>query len=191
MNDISIDLETLSTRQDAAILSIGAVEFDRNTGAIGRAFYAEINIDSAIENGHVSGSTLAWWMSQGEQAKRLFAGDSFKFQLDDALNNLAGFIGESSKVRVWGNGATFDITLLEHAYSELGYDAAPWKFWNVRDMRTIVDAASEVGFDKSSVEFVGTAHHALHDAEHQARVISGAWRGLVQRPVACACGAAP
>lgn len=181
MNDISIDLETLSTRQDAAILSIGAVEFDRNTGAIGRRFYVEVNIDSAVKNGHVSGSTLAWWAAQSEAAKRLFGAHQVKETLTVALISLSAFISETAStagdVRVWGNGATFDISILEHAYQSCSAEA-PWKFWNIRDMRTIVDAGAAIGFDKASVPFQGVAHNALDDAEHQARVIAGAWQAL-------------
>ena len=56
-NDWSIDLETLDNKYSSAILSIGAVQFDRESGELGCRFYQEINVDSAVKSGTVSGST--------------------------------------------------------------------------------------------------------------------------------------
>lgn len=176
MTDISIDLETLSTLPNAAILSIGAVEFNRYNGTLGRRMYAEIELNSAIKHGHVDGGTLVWWMGRGDKAKRVFGGDEYtKMSLATALDLLTEFYRQSEADKVWGNGSSFDITILESAYTACGFKA-PWQFWNVRDMRTIVDLAAELGFDKSSVPFEGTAHHAGDDAAHQAKVIAKCWQ---------------
>lgn len=186
VTDISIDLETLSTAQDAAILSIGATKFNRHTGEIGETFYIEVDIDDAMKYGSVSGSTLAWWMQQGDSAKRLFrdAGadvDNLKWSLYHALHQLHTFIDENyGGVCVWGNGATFDISILEHAYSGVGFKE-PWAFWNIRDLRTLVDAASELGFDKGAIQFAGTAHNAKDDAIHQAKIAIAAWNVITAK----------
>ena len=88
MNDhFSIDLETLGTRYNAAILSIGVQQFDIDSGKLGETFYREIDIDSAIKAGKVTGSTLAWWAQQGEVAKRVF-GSNGKTPLSVALDEL-------------------------------------------------------------------------------------------------------
>lgn len=181
MTDISIDLETLSTQQDAAILSIGAAAFNRDTGEIGDVFYEVIDLDDALQAGHVSGSTLMWWMRQSDSAKRPLFGEGAAFAkvpLAAALQELSAFIRRHDSVRVWGNGATFDISVLEHAY-QLFKVQTPWAFWNIRDMRTIVDVAQCHGFDKGLIPFQGTAHNAVDDALHQARVISAAWQTSV------------
>lgn len=173
MQDISIDIETLSTRFDAAILSIGAVAFDRNTGEIGEKLYVEVDVADAIAHGHVAGSTLEWWMQQSERARQLF-GAPGKSHLAVVLDQLSTFVTQRQGAKVWGNGATFDITILEHAYARMS-KPVPWKFWDIRDMRTIVEAATKVGLDKHSVPFEGTAHNAVDDAIHQARVIARSW----------------
>lgn len=165
MNDYSIDLETLGNRFNAAILSIGAVQFDRYTGNIGKTFYREVNIDSALRFGEVTGSTLQWWMGQGDNAKRIFS-DQNKATLAQALMDLGKFLPTTGMV--WGNGATFDITILEHAAFKQGL-TLPWQFWNIRDMRTAVDM---VGYRKGDLPFEGVAHNALDDAKHQAKVIA-------------------
>ncbi len=185
--DISIDLETLSTRPDAAMVSIGAAAFDRDTGAIEDTFYAVINLDSAIADHHVCSATLQWWMCQGDAARAVFM-DASKSTLRDALEALHRFASQYPDANVWGNGANFDVAILEYAYARhFGYQSAPWKFWNVRDMRTIVEAAAAIGFDKKSITFQGTAHNARDDAAHQARVISGAWRAVTTLDLSDSC----
>lgn len=181
MRDISFDIETLSTRPDAAILSIGAAAFDRATGAIGRTMYVEVKIDDAVDNGHVDGSTLTWWVSQSDAARALFSRPN-KVSLATAMRLVTEFVvrevEDTGEVSPWGNGSTFDITILESAYRRVGLPV-PWKFWNVRDMRTIVDAAFEAtGFDRGSIPFEGVPHHALYDAVHQAKVIATSWNAV-------------
>lgn len=166
MNDYSIDLETLSTRYDAPILSIGVAQFCRATGKIGVTFYREVKIDSAIQYGVVNGGTIAWWMNQSDAAKRIFQSEDKKVTLPQALLDLNKFLSPASVV--WGNGASMDITILEHAIAKMG-TKVPWDFWNIRDMRTVVDIAS---YRKGDVAFDGVAHNALDDAKHQAKVIS-------------------
>lgn len=183
MRDFSIDLETLSTRWDAAILSIGCVKFDRDTGEIGRRFYKEISLDTAIARGHVSGDTLAWWMGQTQGARRVFTTKN-REPLANALMLLSEFIGRNDCARVWGNGATFDITILEHAYATGAHGLTPsWHFTNIRDMRTIVDAATEKGFNPWQVPRVGIHHNAVDDAEYQAKVIASCWQALTGKPI--------
>ena len=69
MADIMIDLETLATSPDAAILTIGAVKFD----PFGRekddpkmdSFYVKVDLDSCDELGLVANDdTIAWWATQ-------------------------------------------------------------------------------------------------------------------------------
>jgi hypothetical protein len=181
LDHFSIDLETLSTKYDAAILSIGAQQFDIKSGKLGGTYYAEVDITSAIKAGRVDGKTLAWWMRQDAKAKRVFAEEGKK-PLSVALDELLQWMrGKSMAPRVYGNGATFDITILEVAYERGCVGLQPgWHYTNVRDMRTLVDVAQEIaGFDQRSVDRVGTHHNALDDATYQANVMIAAWASLV------------
>ncbi len=166
MPDYSIDIESLSTRFDAPVLSIGVAAFDRATGNVGATFYREVKIDSAIQYGVVSGSTIAWWMGQTDAAKKLFQSEDKKVSLPQALLDLGKFLIPGSCV--WGNGATTDITILEYAHTKVAAKL-PWDSWNIRDMRTAVDIA---GYRKGDVSFEGVPHNALDDAKHQAKVIA-------------------
>src|SRR5450830_362742 len=119
MNDVSIDIETLGTRFDAPIISIGAALFDRNTGELGDGLYVAVDLEDALRNGRPSGSTLKWWIRQPRLAAAVFDDDG-AIPLAAALNELGSFlrIYDAPTLRVWGNGPTFDVTILEHAFAQ-------------------------------------------------------------------------
>ena len=177
-NDWSIDLETLDNKYSSAILSIGAVQFDRESGELGCRFYQEINIDSAVKSGTISGSTLEWWMGQGAEAREVFKPGREKMTLANALHELATLMRAKGggAPRPWGNGASFDITILEHAYDKgcIGL-VPPWQYFNIRDMRTTMDDAD---ISLGGLPSVGTAHNALDDAIFQSQCISLARRRI-------------
>lgn len=185
MRNWSIDLETLDVRPTAAIIAIGAVQFDRDTAKIGIKHYAEITFDSAIKAGTVSGGTLAWWAEQSERARRVFGKQEKKTPLACALEELSTLMrSKSTAPIVWGNGASFDISILEHAYHNGAHGlAVPWDYTNIRDMRTLVDMADHLGMrEEDWPERSGTHHNAVDDAEHQARVISACWNVVTRDP---------
>lgn len=178
MRDISFDLETLGTNPDCMIVSIAAVEFDILTGQIGQKFYVPIDLEHEQEGRVISGKTIKWWMDQSDEARSVFQDTGAK-PLGVALYMLDQWFPDWEGLKVWGNGSIFDISILDHAFNY----ASPWEFWNVRDMRTIVDIASLSGqFDKRQVARAGVHHNALDDAIYQAQVISAAYHSLILRP---------
>lgn len=161
MQHIMIDLETLGTAADAVILSIGAVRFDPFTSAIGDTFYIPISIDSNLNAGRrIQEDTLKWWMAQSPEARAIFKEKGV--ELAEALQQLNTFIRDNDQV--WGNGAAFDITLLDTAYQGMQW-FTPWKFWNVRCYRTL---KALPGMPKLE-DRVGVHHNALDDAISQAK----------------------
>lgn len=173
MNDVMIDLETLDTSASAAILSIGACRFNESE-IDNDGFYRVIKIQSNIDEGRtISGSTLAWWMTQGERAKAVFT-DPKAVTLDQALDELREWLGspiEAKNVRVYGNGANFDISILDHAYAA-GGQTSPWEFYNVRCFRTLKSLPSARGVSKPENAL---AHNALFDAIAQAQHLQALW----------------
>jgi len=182
MQHMMIDLETMGTRVDAPVLSIGAVMFEPSTGELGDEFYVAIDPESALLHGKLSGSTLKWWMAQSDAARKAAMAGSVS--AGNALADLESFyIGQGwSDIRVWGNGATFDISILEaQYYSWRGNKGAPWGFRNVRDCRTINELAVGLVGDTPRPA-TNVAHNALDDAIYQAKWVSAAWQAL--RPAA-------
>lgn len=169
MKDIMIDIETLGTTYGCAVLSIGAVRFDRNTGEIGDKFYASMG-QQAQKYGHASQSTLDWWEQQSPEAKEAaFSGTEDPVAV---ANTLASGIDKNDLV--WGNGSIFDITILESWFASVNV-AVPWKFWNVRDVRTVVDLSP---LNVKDFAREGIHHNALDDAIHQAKYISAMIQSL-------------
>ena len=168
MDNVMIDLETLSTAPDAAILSIGAVAFDPFTGELGEEFHLRVEFKNAVESGRCDTNTLKWWIGQESEAgKDVTSGTKTSTEV---LEEFKAFLPDNAVV--WGNGATFDISILEHAFMRTLKEDAPWKFWNVRDCRT-VEAMVKGKDTKKNYVRNGIHHQALDDAIYQAEYISG------------------
>jgi exodeoxyribonuclease VIII len=175
--DISLDLETLSTRPDAAILSIGVVPFNRGTGEIGEGAEIHVKIFPQLFSRHVMFSTIKWWVGQSKEAiSQAAVGQRTAYKLKEALALLRTVViswaVDENEVKVWGNGAAFDNAILIHAYKQKKYPCA-WKYWNDLCLRTIETQVEDKDGSrlKDLVPFVGTKHNALADAEHQAKLV--------------------
>ena len=165
---ISIDIETLSTRADAAIASIGACRFDPHGDWIGDIFHVHVSLTNCQRHGlAIDAGTVLWWLNQGDDARRtLIAGQEDAAPLITALDAFADFIrGSGAEPDIWVNGASFDLPILAHAYRVTGMPT-PWHFWQERDLRTL--KALNKG---ARIERAGIHHTALDDAVHQARLI--------------------
>lgn len=159
MSFVMVDLETLDVKETAVILSIGAVRFDEAN--ILDTMYTDVNINDQLRLGRtIDGKTLQWWMEQSQEAREVFAVNDRAPRLASALAKFAGFVGQESTV--WGNGATFDISILRSAYHSLQL-AAPWPWYNERCFRTLKTLFPVEREAEPKVE-----HHALDDAMAQA-----------------------
>jgi hypothetical protein len=181
MKDYMIDIETLSTQQDAAILSIGACQFDMETGNIGETFTRHIALDDNPLRGHISADTVKWWLKQDEQARMAIADSKNMRKLASCLFDLREFIPKNKEIKVWSNGSTFDLVIVRNALDRHGM-MTPWKYWQERDTRTLVDIAERItGINVSkTATFIGVKHDALSDAIHQSGYISHAYNLIKQ-----------
>lgn len=162
MKHVMLDIETFGTRSNSVIATIGAVYFDLDTGELGDTFYKRIDIGSCCDAGlELCGQTYYWWSHQDEKARREVFEQFLRISLRLGLKRLSEFIKEDSFV--WGNSARFDCGLIENAYHALGLEI-PWKFYNERDVRTLVSFAPEI---KEKFKREGIHHHALDDCYHQ------------------------
>lgn len=175
MTHAMLDLETLGRKPGCAILSIGAVAFSpKGVGVIPGTgnFYCNVDLISQLFRGfHINNETLEWWKQQDPRARH-----SLSFhtkQIWDALAEFAPWCKDNNIEQVWCQGAAFDIPILEGAFEKLGMKA-PWKFYNVRDTRTVYDVC---GFDYKSIPREGVYHNALDDAIHQVKLVQAALAG--------------
>ena len=176
MKNVMLDLETMGTHVGAAVVAIGAVEFD---GArLGREFYNAVSLASCLEAGlTVDGDTVSWWLEQSDAARGALL--THRVTLEAALNGFSKWLPKNTCV--WGNGATFDNVLLTEAYRRAGINR-PWHYRNDRDMRTYVFTAKGMGIDVSKlVTYEGDKHNALDDARNQARLVQAITKAIMEK----------
>lgn len=181
MNNLMVDIETLGTDHTAPILSIGAVFFDPKAGEVGPTFYKIIDLISSSEGATIDADTVKWWMRQSDEARGIF-NHADAMTLHAALACLSDFIQENSDpkfVKVWGNGSNFDNTIIRVNFERLNIPT-PWRFYNDRDVRTIVEMTKSIkGIDpRKEFKLAGTVHNALDDAMHQVNYVNHAYRLL-------------
>ena len=181
---VMVDLETMGKKHNAPIVAIGAVVFDPATGSIGESFYKVVCLESSVNWGAViDPSTVIWWLKQSSEARSAIVNDD-AIPLQDALLQFREFVsdnvaGGSKKAQVWGNGASFDNSILRSSYDCIAEDY-PWEYWNDRDVRTMVELGQAISFDpKTTIPFEGSRHNALADAIHQARYVSAIWQRII------------
>ena len=177
-NNFMVDIETLSTRPNATIVSIAIVKFDRN-GSLPKLenmeqCYIKVARESCEVLGmHVDDKTMEWWKKQDESVRwEALENPENRLSIKHALDKLSGFIGKGNAL-VWGNGDDFDCTILGEAYRLCG-KTVPWKFWNTRDVRTVLDLANISPWDLPSND----KHHPVHDCYRQIYGIKKAFNQL-------------
>jgi exodeoxyribonuclease VIII len=158
-----IDLETMGTSTNAAIIAIGAVAFDIETGELGEKFYDVIDLDTSVKCGGVMDtSTVLWWMAQTKEAQREF--ERVGEHEFDVLLDFNNYMSKFDDVKVWGNGASFDNVILANAYRRHKVLDVPWEYYNDRCYRTMKSLAPHIKMERE-----GTHHNALSDAISQAK----------------------
>lgn len=172
LGHLMVDIETMGSNSNAVICSIGAVEFEINTGETRAVFYRKIDMQSCLDAGlKVEGATIKWWLQQSPEAQREICNG--EIPLRQALAEFSIFIAErAGEIRLWSNGKHFDIARLADAYTVCGI-ALPWKYYNVRDVRTLASIMPEI---KAGIPKIGTAHHALDDCLYQIKYCSAVWQ---------------
>ena len=173
MNHVMLDIETLDTAPTAVVLSIGAVLFDPHTGETGLTFYANLahTLDAQQRLGRtISGSTIAWWMGQSEEARAVFTPKIPNEQpLPRILERLEPML---SSRQVWGNGSDFDNVIMGSLYRSIEHPV-PWRYSDNRCFRTLRALAKDRGFaSEIDLPREGIHHNALDDALHQVKVLT-------------------
>ena len=180
MIEFMVDLETMGTGNDAAIVAIGAVAFDAGNDYLLPApegeFYTPVSLASSMEVGlKCDASTILWWLEQEDAARQELIGRTVP--LRQALSQFAGWVErlgpEKRKRTVWGNGASFDNIILGSAFKACGM-TPPWPFWGDRCYRTMKNMYPAI----SMPPFDGVKHNALVDARMQALHLLDILRGV-------------
>lgn len=143
-DSVMIDIESMGVGPNAGLIQIGAVAFDSKTGRPrDDVFEVDVDLLSALmAGGEVDDPTVRWWREQkGPKLAR-------PKDIRSALSDLTTWLKKFPEVtRVWAQGPSFDIAVLEGYYKRLGLPI-PWKYNAARDTRTVYDLAQESGWEK-------------------------------------------
>lgn len=167
---LSIDIETLSLKSDAAILQIGACIFDHEN--IHEMF--SITIDPILTPGRRDLSTWEWWQKQSLDVRNdVFSGKTTPWDAAIEFQDWLERVGSLDEI--WANPPGFDIVILRNWYQAIGSNAMDkaLPFRQERDYRTVRALARAKGVitEGAHLEEGLSPHIALDDAIHQARVI--------------------
>lgn len=162
--EVMIDVETIGTRPNAPIISLGAVAFDQRKLVIGESFYCNVSLESSVALGAViDPDTVMWWMRQTDDARSALTRNAK--QAEEALNSFSLWLEASSVPqdgrKIWAAGIDFGCVLLAEHYRRLRYPL-PWHYWNQRDYRTVREMFPNIEQAKRK-----NKHNALDDAIHQ------------------------
>ena len=173
-----LDLETLSTRPESVILTIGAVKFDPWGEDVDAesGLYMRVDVDEQLAlDRHVLESTVEWWGKQDEAVREEALGEHNRESLDNMTRALNKFL--VGVENIWCQGPAFDIVILENLYRQLS-KPTPWQFWQIRDSRTLFSVHGDPR-EKGRA----AAHNALMDCYYQARGVQEIYHRVgVERP---------
>lgn len=192
---LMLDFETLGTSGDTIVLSLGAVCFNRD-GIVGENLFEFDLFDQVQSKRSFTASTMEWWMTKADaDARKVFEHNDFKLKIPEFFRgfeelcdqNLNKCQEKRDELKVWGNGANFDVVLIEDLYRRHHprmEHAIPWKYWNVWCYRTFNNLTK----CKDLIRLAGTKHNALDDARFQANTILAYWKQQDARKAAAAKG---
>lgn len=187
MKDLIIDFETLGTKDDSVVLSLGLAYFDdeieytwdsiQNNGI---CIKFQIK-DQVLRGRKIYQDTLDWWKKQGEQAREVLKPSDEDITLDELGPIMEEFFKEhginASKATCWTRGK-FDHNLLQDIFQTTLNQKCPIPWWNVRDIRTCIDVlclgnTGKVPGFKPHPETI--LHNALHDCFNDILQMQKAW----------------
>lgn len=159
-----LDLETLSTRPESVILTLGAIKFDPYGDDIDmtKSIYYRVDVDEQLSMGrHVQEETVEWWAKQDVVVFEEAMGEDNRVALEDMTAGLNRFL--VGVVNIWCQGPAFDIVILENLYRQL-VKPTPWQFWQIRDSRTLFGVHGDPREKGRKA-----AHNAVMDCFYQAQ----------------------
>lgn len=169
-NALALDIETLDTTTTSVVIQIAAAVYtytDKGAGKTLPALDLRLNTPSQIQRGRtISADTMKFWF--GSCANKKVLGAVLANQdtsVEIALERLCSYIKEHDVQEIWSQGPTFDIVILESLMAQFGIEV-PWKFYQVRDLRTVQNFVG-MGAKAKAIKDGGVTHNALDDVHTQ------------------------
>lgn len=183
-SQLMVDIETMATTPNAAILSIGACTFDiARQDRITHEFNIGVSLTSNEKEGrYFSAGTMEWWLKQSKAAQEgLFEGEITN--LRQALVRFRMWADSVAPkiTHVWANDPDFDCVILQDAFRQIN-EMWPFQYYMNRSVRTIGELAYPDPDERkrimTSFRAEGTHHKAVDDAIAQAKFVQHCYAAL-------------
>lgn len=165
MTHIMVDIETLSTAQNALVLSVGMVLFDEKT--IFAKAYIKNRISTAT--GDVSKDTVLWWLKQSDDARKAITEPQkgvVEMSEYNLVQELRDILCNYYVDTIWSQGS-FDQIIIESLMLRNGVDKTRLpKYYKWRDLRTVRKLLAIDNEVSPKVQ-----HNALEDAVAQVKTL--------------------
>lgn len=168
--NLMVDIETLASTNDAAVIAIGTAIFDANEIIETQ----ELLIDPRWAPGNRSLDTyLDFWMDRKKVSQavfeRMFSGTVLPW---DAAVEWTSFVGRYDIKHAFANPPQFDFVILRSMYRMLDMSSGyPLHYRTERDCRTLFKIAEVKGIDLNSAYEGIDKHSAVSDAIAQAKAV--------------------
>ena len=175
--DLMIDIETLGTRPDSVIMTVGAVLFDPEDSSRGQKIVCiRPRIDEQISMGRsIEHPTLEWWSTQNPKIWRDAICAADRTGVRNSLSVLGDFADGADLI--WAYGPQFDIVMLESLYRQTG-ERPPWDYHQIRDCRTVTGLLENMLMEDMPADERDDAHDAVADCRYQIKCLKRAYRLL-------------
>lgn len=184
---VMADIESLDVGPRSVVSQIGMVfapAADPETILAEVLVYLPIQPQLTLER-TISASTLAFWMKQGEEARKEFeqnTGDDFD-ELPALLrhvNRKFDQIVDGREYELYARGPQFDIVNIESVMSDVALKPA-WRYDRVRDLRTVMALAGLRTADVPRDTTRFPEHMAVADCNYQLQCLAEALKHLRAR----------
>lgn len=179
-----IDIETLSTKDNALVLSIGIMSCSYNLTTNTKfdvSFLYDVlpvKYQSDVLKRDIDDGTVAWW--NGDRISAKARDEAFKrvdeplnetlhkSELERSLKTLKAFVDARKDHDIYGHGPEFDIRILNNIYQQLFGEDFVKSFRRVLSLRNEVllclNLANEDIFETTRNKYPDmVSHHALND----------------------------
>lgn len=164
-----IDLETMGVIPTSIVLSVGVVIFDDCYEIIDKRKYILNRKEQIILKRTYNNNTLNFWKNQPPEAKKQFEG--IVWNIEDFKKDFYDFVSKYKVDCVWSSAPVLDIGCLQTLYGDGDY--MPWKYNQVRDLKTIRDYLKE--YPKRD----GIHHDCIDDCLYQIECLKISLRDMM------------
>lgn len=173
--DFCMDMESLGVRENAPVLSWGAIKFVQNIGektnqelfdeAISDGFHVKLDVKEQLRRGRkIDKDTAEWWKKQGDSARKVLSPSNADITTFEAVKKFHEYLldnGFDKRSSIWAKGYV-DFMWYFRICDAMGIEGLV-QYWQYRCGRTALYLALH---PKKWSQTVKPDNFVIHDAVH-------------------------